>query len=352
MDRELYRKSFFIVVGAGLAVALWQMLQPFWGALSWGVCLAFLLHPLQRYLTRRLRGRENLAAGLLTALTPVVLLLPLTSLGVVFARQVTQLIDLLRTVDFSRDAAWLVRLEHYPLVARAIGFVRENSFVSTADIQNWLVSGAQNLLQSLAAASGNLVLGAVGTLAGFFVMLFLLFFLLRDGPSMLARMTRLVPLASARRNSLLQLLGNTTRAVVYGSGATAILQGLLVGIAFAILGLPSPVVFGALAAVCALLPAGGTALIWVPAVLWLAFAGRYGAALFLLVWGVGVALSDNILRPILIGRHAPVSTLAVFVGVVGGVSAFGAIGLIIGPVLLTLIAALLRFADETLAPRA
>jgi predicted PurR-regulated permease PerM len=352
MDSEFYRRLFFVALVILLGMALLRMLQPISGALTWGLFLAFLLNPLQRWLTRRMHGRENLAAGLLTGLTPVVLLLPLASLGAVFVQQITQLIELLRGVDFSRNAAWIVKLESYPLIAKGLEFIRANSVIDSADIQGWLVSGAQSLLQQLAAASGNLVLGAVGTLVGFFLMLFLLFFLLRDGHSMFVQTVRLVPIATDRRDDLLRLIGNTTRAVVYGTGAMAILQGLLVGVAFAILGLPSPVVFGALAAVLALLPAGGTALVWIPAALWLLIDGRLGGALFMTIWGVGVALCDNFLRPLLIGRHAPVSTLAVFVGVVGGVSAFGAIGLVIGPVLLTLIAALLRFADESLERQA
>lgn len=351
MDSDFYRKTFFLAATLLLGYALLRMLEPFWGALSWGLCLAFLLHPLQRRLTLRFKGRDGLAAGLLTGLTPIVLMLPLASLGVVFVQQVSNLIQLLQRLDFSTNAAWIARFERYPLIAQALAFIRDNSFVSTVEIQAWLVKGAQTLLQSLASAGGNVVLGAVGTLVGFFLMLFLLFFLLRDGASMFAGVVRLIPVSADRRAGLVQLVADTTRAVVYGTCTTALAQGALIGIGFAILGLPSPVVFGALATVLALLPAGGTAIVWVPAVLWLMAMQNWGAALFLGLWGFGVSLTDNFLRPLLIGRYAPVSTLAVFVGVVGGVSAFGAIGLIVGPVLLTLIAALLKFADESSVQR-
>jgi predicted PurR-regulated permease PerM len=160
---------------------------------------------------------------------------------------------------------------------------------------------------------------------------------------------RLVPMEPRRRGDLLKLIGNTTRAVVYGTGLTALGQGALVGIGFAIAGLPSAVVFGVLAAVLALLPVGGAALVWVPAVMYLAATSQWGWALFMLIWGSGVSVSDNLVRPLLISSQAPVSIPAVFVGVIGGISAFGFIGVIIGPVLLTVIAALLRFLDETLS---
>jgi predicted PurR-regulated permease PerM len=177
-------------------------------------------------------------------------------------------------------------------------------------------------------------------------MLFLFYFLLRDGGRMIHRLMNLVPLAVEQRARLLTVIANTTRAVVYGTGLTAMVQGFLVGVAFAIAGLASPVVFGVLAAVLALLPAGGAALVWMPASLWLAFSGSWGWALFMVLWGIGVTLADNVLRPLLIARHAPVSTPAVFVGVIGGVTAFGPVGIVAGPVLLTFIVALLRFAEQ------
>jgi predicted PurR-regulated permease PerM len=108
------------------------------------------------------------------------------------------------------------------------------------------------------------------------------------------------------------------------------------------------VVFGVLAALAALLPGAGTGFVLIPAVLFLAFDGRWGAAVFLGIWSLGIALCDNVLRPFLTHQHAAVSTLTVFVGVIGGLVAFGLIGLVLGPVLLSLIVALLRFAEERL----
>jgi len=188
-----------------------------------------------------------------------------------------------------------------------------------------------------------------GTLIGFALMVFLLFYLLRDGASMLAHLMRLVPLEPKRRERLEQYLAEVTRAVVYGHSLTSLAQGALVGIGFAIVHLPSPVVFGVLAALAALLPGAGTGFVLIPAVLVLAFDGRWGAALFLAIWSLGIGVCDNILRPYLTRQHAAVSTLTVFVGVIGGLVAFGLIGLVLGPVLLSLIVALLRFAEEGVA---
>lgn len=346
MERAFYQKVFAIAAVVLLGWALLRMLDPFWGALGWAVFLAFLLAPLQAALTRGLGGRPGAAAGILVALTPVLLLGPVASLGVVFANQAATLIERLQQSPLRFDAGLLERVEAFPRVAQALAWIRQNVNVTAEQIQEAVVNAGQAVLKGAASAGGNVVLGTIGTIVGFFLMLFLLFFLLRDGREMLDRLVRLVPMAPMRRIELLQLVASTTRGVVYGTVLTALLQGALVAIAFAICGLASPVVFGVLAGLFALLPVGGTAIVWAPAALWLASQGSWGLAIFMLVWGVAVSAADNVMRPLLISRTAPVSTLAVFVGVIGGVAAFGTIGLVVGPVLLTLIVALLRFVDE------
>ncbi|RQW24167.1 AI-2E family transporter [Rhodobacteraceae bacterium CH30] len=346
---DLYLKGFVITVTALCGLALYWMLAPLWDALAWSICLAFLLAPVQRWLTHTLRGRAALSAGIITVLVPVVLAGPLVSLGVAFVNQFAELITRLQKQPLRFDLDLLMQLERYPLLGSLSAWLRHNFTTSHDQLQGWLASGARLLLQSLANTGGQVVLGTLDMMINFFMMLFLLFFLLRDGRVLLNRVVRLVPMAPQRRDRLLQLIGNTTRAVVYGTGLTALAQGVLIGIGFAICGLPSPVVFGVLAAALALLPMGGAALVWAPAVLALLLMSQWGWALFMLLWGLGVSVSDNLLRPLLISRQEPVSVLAVFIGVIGGLSAFGMIGIIVGPVLLTVMAALLRVVDESLS---
>ena len=199
---------------------------------------------------------------------------------------------------------------------------------------------------------GSFFLGALDSLFGFAVMLFLLFFFLRDGDDMMARSRGLIPLDEERKDRLFLQLSNVTRAIMFGTSVTALAQGFLVGVGFAIAGLPSPVVFGVLAALLSLLPIGGAAFVWAPAVVWLFLDGRWGYAIFMLAWGLMLGGLDNVLRPLLISGRAKISALAVFVGVLGGIPAFGAIGIIAGPVVLSLVLALLEFAEETRSGRA
>jgi predicted PurR-regulated permease PerM len=347
MYSMFYRRCFQIALVVALAYALYAILDPLRSILGWAAVLAFILYPLHESLARRLKGRRALSAGILTALTPFLLLAPLAMLGVVFAEQVARLVAYLRTASFPSYTDVLDRLSHYRLIGGAVGWVRDNAAVSADEIQHWLTDSVQALLKTAAAMGGSVALGVFGTLVGFFMMLFLLFFFLQDGRVILQSLTRLVPVEPVRRAQLVQYLGDVTRAVVYGSAATALIQGVFVGIGFAIAGLSSPVVFGVLATIAAFLP-GGAAIVLVPAVLYLLFTGHWGWAIFLACWSGVLAILENILRPLLTAHQAEVSTLAIFIGAIGGATAFGILGLVIGPVLLSFVVALVRFAQETL----
>ena len=340
----LYRRSFLAATAVVLAYLLLAVLAPLKGALGWAVVLAFLLHPLHERLSRRLKGRGVLSAGIITGLTPFLVLAPLSVLGVVFAGQVAGLVGYLRGQSFAYPQL-LARLESYPLLGNLLRWWSASFPVSANQVQGWITGEMQSVLRSAATVGGSLALGLFGTVVGFFMMLFLLFFLLRDGRMILDHLTRLIPLEAARRERLLDYLARVTRAVVFGSAATALIQGIFVGVGFALVGLPSPVVFGVLATIAALLPAGA-AVVLVPAVLYLAVGGHWFGAVFLAVWTGLLAVVENVARPLLTAHRAHVSTLAVFLGAVGGVSAFGVLGLVIGPVLLSFVVALVRFTTE------
>ena len=347
-----YKRTFALALVAVLTLLLYRVLEPFLSPLAWAVVLGFLLHPLQVRLTRWCRGRSSVAAALLTGLAFIVFVGPLTILGGVFASQASVLVAGLQRLVAELRLGNVNDLTQLPAAQDLLGWMQRHLEVSTDQVRNWVAAGAEHLLQPLAALGGQAFLGAIGTVVNFSLMLFLLFFLLRDGSSMLRAVLGLVPLADARKRALAAHVGNVTRAVVFGTLVTSALQGVSVAIAFALVSLPSPIVFGALAAVLSVVPVGGTALVWVPAALWLLADGRLGAAAFLFAWGVLIVGSaDNLVRPLLISGRTEVPTLAVFVGVLGGLAAFGLVGMFLGPLLISLTIVLVRFGDESLASR-
>jgi predicted PurR-regulated permease PerM len=351
MHSTFYRRCFQIALAALLGYALFKMLDPLLRTVTWAVVLAFSLYPLHEWLARKLRGRSGLSAGIITALTPFLVVAPLAVLGVAFAAQVARLISYVRGHPSMSLNDVLGRLESYPMIGRAVGWVRDNVPVSLEQVQGWLTESVEALLKSVASMGGGVALGVFGTLVSFFLMLFMLFYFLNDGRAMLDALTRLIPVERGRRAQLLKYLADVTRAVVFGSVATALIQGVIIGIGFALVGLASPLVFGVLGAVTAFLP-GGSGMVMVPAILWVGFSGRWGATIFLVCWAAMLWIVENVLRLALTRHHAQVSTLAIFVGAIGGAAAFGILGLLVGPVLLSFAVALVRFATESLPAEA
>jgi len=343
---SFYPRIFALVVAVALGYALILIFTPFIRPMAWAAFLAFLLDPLNLRLRRRFRGKA-IAAGVLTILAPVTILLPLSALSIDFVAQMSALMQRLQKSAAELDIQSLSDLQQFPWIARINVWLEAHAGISAEQVQSWLVSGTREVLQRAASMGGGFFLGALGSLLGFAIMLFLLFFFLRDGDAMLARARRLIPLDEERKERLFRQLSGVTRAIVIGTSVTALFQGFLVGIGYTIAGLPSPVVFGVLAALFAMLPVGGTALVWGPAAIWLFVDGRWGFGIFMVAWGFMLAGLDNVLRPWLISGRARISALAVFIGVLGGIPAFGAIGIIAGPVVLSLALALIEFTEES-----
>jgi predicted PurR-regulated permease PerM len=334
---------------AGLAIVaflVYRIIEPFLGPIAWALFLGFLLQPAQEKLTRLLRGRDSISAFALTMGVLVLFLGPLTALAVTFTRQAAELAGRLQVWLAGKPDTTLTSLDRFPVVGRALQWLDANLHISATQIQTWAVEGSKTLFQELASYGGIAFLGAVGTVLAFTVMLFILFFIIRDGRAIARLGATLVPLPAERRESLAERLASVTRAVVRGTVLTSIVQGFLLGIGFAIVGMPAPVVFGVLAAVLSVVPFGGTALVWVPALATLLVQGSYGQAIGILVIGAIVSSVDNFLKPFLISGRSPLPTVAVFIGVLGGLAAFGLIGLFVGPVVIALVLALLEFARE------
>ena len=347
-DSQTLRRWF--AVGAVVVVlwAVWLVLKPMRMPIAWAAVVAFLLYPVHERLTRALGGRRSAAAGILTALTPIAIFGPLTLIGIAFAQQIAGITTALQQKpDLFDLAQWLDPALH-PRIAQIAAWASQRFDIDLSQLPQLLHEGAQEWAGTLARSSGALFLNTAGMLLRFFLMLFVLFFVLRDGSLWFGRLAELLPLTGEKREALFTRLGKVLRAVVYGCGLTALLQGALVSIGFAIAGLSGPIVFGVLACVLALLPFGGAAVIWVPGVLYLLATGSIGWAIFLLAWGAVVSTSDNFIRPVIISRYTPVPTLLVFLGVIGGVSAFGLLGFIAGPVILVLATELLRYTEGSI----
>jgi len=228
-ESTFYPRVFALVVAAILGYALFLIFAPFFSALSWAAFLAFLLFPVNLRLRRRLHGSGS-SAGLLTLLAPIVILLPLSALSIEFVSQISALLQKLQRSAKQWDIKTFSDLQQFPMIARANDWLQSHAGISAVQVQTWLVSGTQQVLQRAAGVSGSFFLGALDSLFSFAIMLFLLYFFLQDGDVMMTRARALIPLDDARKERLFVQLGAVTRAIVFGTSITAVAQGAMVGI--------------------------------------------------------------------------------------------------------------------------
>ena len=340
-------RVFGLAMVAVLAYLLFIIFSPFFAPIYWAFLLAFMLFPWNRRLRRVVRGRHGLAASLMTIGVALGIATPAAVGMVAFARQAVELGHGVSRLGQRYQIDGVGDLLRLPLIGGGIQWLQERSGIDGAQVQAWAVQGAQASVQFLLSHSRDVLFSALGIFGNLTLTLFILFFFFRDGDGMAQRAWGLIPLDPKRRARLDQHLQEVTRAVVFGTVITALVQGALLGVGFWITGLPSPLVFGVLSAVASFIPFVGTALVWVPAALYLMAQGVVWKTIFLVAWSaVVVGSADNVLRPMLVSGKARVGTLTVFFGVLGGLAAFGFIGLFLGPVILALVLTLIEFAEE------
>jgi predicted PurR-regulated permease PerM len=346
---DSFSSRVFTLVSLGLlSIGLIAILKPFAVPLLWAGLLAVLLFPANVTLCHGLGQRRTLAALLLTTAVVLIIVIPSVMVIGAFVGQATELVRWLQTSATEHHIAGPQDVLALPAVDRVVRWLGANSPVSAEELKAAAVSAGQRGLETLIGTAGSIFASALGAATSVILSLFMFFFFVRDGEEIVARTMGLVPIEPQRKTQLVAHLAAVTKGVVLGSLATAVVQGILTGIAFAIAGLPSPIVFGALAMVASLIPFVGSALVWVPAALVLALQGSWGWGLFMAGWGAGVVSSaDNFVRPLFVSSRAKISTLPVFIGLFGGISAFGPIGMFLGPVLVALALALVRFAEES-----
>ncbi|MFQ5896973.1 MAG: AI-2E family transporter [Candidatus Methylomirabilia bacterium] len=318
---------------AALVALAVLMLRPFLAPAAWAVVLVFASWPLFRLIERALAGRTVWAALCVTLLLVLVVVVPATWASLALAREAQELYLYLRrwTPTVIEIPSWVKDL---PLVGPQLAEQFEALRAQPAVVEEWLLSQARPWALFLAGAARDIGRNVVNAALA----LLTLFFLYVHGRTLLAQSRRvMVGLAGARVEALLLPAGETIRAVMYGVLLTALAQGTLAGLGYLVAGLGAPVLLAVITSLLAFIPFGAP-VVYVPASLWLLVQGRYLAGLLLLAWGILVVSSvDNLIRSWLISGVARIPFLLVLFGVVGGLTAFGLIGVFIGPVLVTLL---------------
>ncbi len=322
----------FLLLLVVVSLAFFWVLWPFYGAVFWGAIFALMFTPLFLRLLRAMKGRRTLAALATVAIILVLVILPLGLIVASLVQEASSVYQRMQSGEFSLSVyfqqvyaalpAWVTGLlDRFGL--RSTGLILERVSASLAKGSQFLVTQAVSIGQN-----------AFDVVVSFFVMLYLLFFLLRDGAALAQRIEKSVPLEAGIKLNLAGKFVTVIRATVKGNVLVAALQGTLGGLIFWLLGIHAPVLWGTLMAFLSLLPAVGAALVWGPVAIYFLVTGAIWQGLVLTAFGVLViGLVDNILRPVLVGKDTKMPDYVVLVSTLGGMAIFGLNGFVIGPVI-------------------
>ena len=322
----------------------YRIMQPFLMPIFLALILSTLLAPVYEALAVRLRGRQSLAALLVCLGLTLAILLPVLLLSISLTREANQLYEQLQDPQTAvRFQAWLNPGTN-PILAKIQPWLPASLTLGNFDIGSRIGAQAQAILGGILSFTTTLAAGVFSFLMDYFIMIVVLFFLLRDS-SYFAQSVRLIsPLSEAEENLFVERFRVVTRATVLGNLMTATAQGVVSALIFLVLGLPNPILWGALTALLSLVPVVGTALIWVPWTVYLLATGSiWRGILFVVLQVVLVGGIDNILRPLLIEGRVKMHTLVVFFSILGGIGYFGILGMFIGPLVFAIAIAFVEF---------
>ncbi|MBB5684094.1 AI-2E family transporter [Sphingobium boeckii] len=332
--RNLEDRTFLVLI-AIVSLALAWVIAPFFGAILWGLVAAILFAPLNRRLTIAFSGRRNSAAAVTLLVIIAMIILPAILLGIFLLQEAASIYVRIQSgqIDFAHYFQQMQSI----LPGWATALLRRLGLTNVGEVRETIAAGITDRFQALAAQAFIIGQSAFVFFVALGVMLYLLFFLLRDGDEIEAKVRRAIPLRAEQSEALAEKFVAVIRATIKGSVIVAIIQGTIGGLVFWSIGVEGALIWGVLMGFFSLLPAIGTGLVWVPVAIYMFVTGAVWEGAVLVVCGLFViGMVDNILRPILVGREARMPDYIVLVSTLGGIEVFGFHGFIIGPVIAAL----------------
>ena len=328
-------RTFLLIILTGSLYLAYLILFPFIDTLILAIVLASLFNPLQVYLVQRLNGRKNLAALVIVLIITFLIALPVFFFT---STLVAQGLDTVNKVnDWLRNGN-LQQMIQDPRINEHLGKLQERfSFLelNKTEITNDLLSLSKNLGQFLLGKVATILSNVASLIAQFFVMVFIAFYLVRDGSEMVSSIRSYSPLRAEQEDRMIDGVRIVAKSVLLGTFLTAMCQGLVGGIAFAILGFPG-LFWGTMTAMASLIPLVGTYLVWIPIAVYLLLLGQVKSTIFLAVWSIVLpGIIDNVVRPLLMQGKSKMSPFYIFLAILGGVQYFGLKGILYGPLILS-----------------
>ena len=343
MDRERIVQLFLLGSLVVMAYELYRIIQPFLVPVVWAMLLAFIFHPLMVH-TEGLIKRPSLAALSITLLVALVAIIPALWISTLLAAEARALYAQIATITEQGGVPKLRETALHSHLGRALSELLARVGIKLEeDLPKFAAEASRITSDTLVTYVTGIFKNLAAFVVDFGLMLLILFYLLRDGEGYYHAIRNMTPLHEDDKRAVFDTLRVTLSSVMRGLMLTALLQAALIGLGLFATGVPYWAFLSMATAAFGLFPFGGTALVWVPACVYLAYASGWGHAAILLAWSLAaVAVIDNLIKPKLMGRGTGLPTLALFLGIAGGLEAYGAPGLFAGPAVIAVLASLLR----------
>jgi predicted PurR-regulated permease PerM len=322
----------FLLLIISISLAFAWILWPFYGAVLWGTVLAIVFAPLYRRLSRSMRQRRNLAALATVVIIVVIVILPSTLITASLVQEASGLYGKFQSGDLNLAGNFQQVVDALPTWVASL--LDRFGLTNLAEVQERLSAALVKGSQFLATQALNIGQITLELIVRLFVMLYLLFFLLRDGDDLFRTIKDAIPLRAEQQRAVFSKFATVIRATVKGTIVVAVLQGALGGLIFWFLGIRAALLWAVLMAFLSLLPAVGAALVWLPVAIYFVVIGAVWQGLVLIAYGVLViGLVDNLLRPILVGSDTKMPDYVVLISTLGGIEIFGMNGIVLGPLI-------------------
>ena len=348
IENQVERAFFFALLFAVTLTFLW-LIRGFLQPIFWAIALGIIVYPVHAWMLPRVKQQESLAAMLSVLLVVLVVILPLIGIAAAVTGEAAGLYQRLNTGDLGVDSLYSRATAGMPRIVALI----ERLGIDPSRLESQLSTAAIEASRFIASRALSIGQDTLRVAVFFFLMLYLLFFFLRDGQRLLEGLVRALPLGDARERHLLGRFAEVSRATIKGTVVVGVVQGAIGGAAFALLGIGAPVLWGVVMSLLSILPAVGPALVWLPAAIVLIVNKEPLAGVALIAIGVLViGLVDNMLRPILVGRDTRMPDYLILLSTLGGLAGFGLAGIIIGPIIAAFFLSVWQMAQEEFAPEA
>lgn len=340
--QRLVKWTVFLGATAMVVYLCLRVLWPFLNVLAWSGVLAVTFYPVHRFLVRK-TGRVALSAFLASTLVVIAFVIPLLFVAALAINQLVALAESLQRAFAADGGAGLLE----PM-RRGYEWITARLGLDTAEMADWFTQHAAELARTAGGYTLAIAASVTRAIVSFVFVMFAMFLLFRDGERLVAGIPDLLPFERSRSEALLARIREVIYGGVYGVVVIALIQGALCGWMFWILGIPSAALWAMVTVVTSVIPLAGAAAVWVPGAIYLAVTGQWVRAIVLAAWGAAVISAvDNFLRPRLVGGRVGLSELVMFFALLGGLQAFGILGIVVGPVLFAIAGSILDVLRDT-----